>query len=71
MEAEKDKEYIVILKCEVDNLQFVNEENKMIIQTIKEEKKVMKDKLDMTDLEHDNFNIDSKMNIYSKVGVNR
>ena len=48
-EAEKDKEYIVILKCEVDNLQLENEENKMIIQTIKEEKKVMKDKLDMKD----------------------
>ena len=38
----------------------------MIIQTIKEEKKLMKEKLNTTDLEHENLNIDSEMNTYSE-----
>ena len=38
----------------------------MIIQTIKEEKKVMKEKLNTTDLEHENLNNDSEMNTYSE-----
>ena len=72
VEEVKYKESIVILENKVENLQLVNEENQILNQNIIEEKKVMKDKLDMMDKENDNsiptIEAIEPLNLYAELG---
>ena len=59
-EEEKKREIIVNLNDEVGSLHTVNQENKALIKKIKEEKEVMKDRLESMVLENENLKSGSK-----------